>query len=107
MTIFKWVSQTVKGQKVDWKNMVICLVSYFLSRVMVLKLPKIVHFLQLYGDLSKKSESIKVIYLYASADLKDLIKLFQKIICLKGGSEQQFTRYWGKQSQKGSDPAVI
>ena len=31
---------------------------------MVLKLPKIVHFLQICADLSKKSKSIKAIYLY-------------------------------------------
>ena len=33
---------------------------------MVLKLPKIVHFLQIRADLSKKSKSVKVIYLYPS-----------------------------------------
>ena len=33
---------------------------------MVLKLPKIVHFLQICADLSKKSKSIKAIYLYPS-----------------------------------------
>ena len=33
---------------------------------MVLKLPKIVHFLQNCADLSKKSKSIKEIYLYPS-----------------------------------------
>ena len=31
---------------------------------MVLKLPKIVHFWQICADLSKKSKSIKAIYLY-------------------------------------------
>ena len=33
---------------------------------MVLKLPKIVHFLQICADLRKKSKSIKAIYLYPS-----------------------------------------
>ena len=33
---------------------------------MVLKLPKIVYFLQICADLSKKLKSIKVIYLYPS-----------------------------------------
>ena len=33
---------------------------------MVLKLPKIVHFLQICADFSKKSKSIKAIYLYPS-----------------------------------------
>ena len=64
--IQKWISQTVRAQKVDEKNGVICLVSFFPSWVMVLKLPKIVHFLQICADLSKKSKSIKAIYLYRS-----------------------------------------
>ena len=33
---------------------------------MVLKLPKLVRFLQIYADLSKKFKSIKAIYLYPS-----------------------------------------
>ena len=33
---------------------------------MVLKLPKIVHFLQICADVSKKSKSIKAIYLHPS-----------------------------------------
>ena len=40
--IQKWISQTVRAQKVDEKNGVICLVLFFPSWVMVLKLPKIV-----------------------------------------------------------------
>ena len=37
----------------------------FLS-VMVLKLPKILHFLQICSDISKKLKSIKAIYFYPS-----------------------------------------
>ena len=33
---------------------------------MVLKLPKIVHFLEICADLGKRSKSIKAIYLYSS-----------------------------------------
>ena len=62
----KWISQTVRAQKLDENNGVICLVSFFHSRVMVLKLPKIVHFLQICADLSKKSKSIKGVCLYSS-----------------------------------------
>ena len=62
--IQKWISQTVRAQKVDEKNGVICLISFFLSWFMVLKLPKIVHFLQIYADLSKKPKHIKAIYFY-------------------------------------------
>ena len=64
--IRKWISQTVRAQKVDKKNGFICLVSFFPSWVMVFKLPKIVHFSEICADLSKKSKSIKAIYLYPS-----------------------------------------
>ena len=40
------------------KNGVICLVFFFPSWVMVLKLPKIMHFLQICAALSKKSKSV-------------------------------------------------
>ena len=63
-----------------------------------LKLPKIVHFLQIRAELSKKSKFINI-------HLKDLIMLFQKIICFIGLSEQQLTRYWGIKYQKSADPA--
>ena len=57
---------TVKAEKVDEKNEVICLVSIFSSRVMALKLSKKVHFLQFFADLSKKAKSVNAIYIYAS-----------------------------------------
>ena len=79
--IQKRISQTVRSQKVDEKKGVICQVFFFSSWVMVLKLTKIVHFLQICADLSKKSKSIAAfIYIY----LKDLIMLFQKIVCFIG-----------------------
>ena len=62
---------TNRAPKVDEKDGFICLVSFFASWVMVLKLSKILHFLQICTDLSKKSKSIKAIYLYPS----DLIKI--------------------------------
>ena len=46
--------------------MVVCLVSMFPFRVMVLKLSKKVHFLQFCADISKRSKYIKAIYIYAS-----------------------------------------
>ena len=61
--IQKWISQTVTAQKVD-KNEFICLGFFFSPWVMVLELPNIVHFLQICADLSKKSKSIKAIYLH-------------------------------------------
>ena len=64
--IQKWISQKVRAQTFWWKYGVICLVSFFLSWVMVLKLPKIVHFLLICADLRKKSKFIKAIYLYLS-----------------------------------------
>ena len=64
--IQKWISQTVKARKRNERNAVISPVSFFPSWVMVLKLPEIVHFLQTFADLCKKSKSINAIYLYAS-----------------------------------------
>ena len=77
----KWLSQT--AQKVDRKNKngVICLVSFFPSWVMVLKLPKIVHFLQICTDFSKESKFIKAIYLYPP---EGPIMHIQKIVCFIG-----------------------
>ena len=60
------MSQTIRTEKVDGKNGVICLVSIFASKVMVLKLSKKVQYLQFSADLSKKSKYIKAIYIYAS-----------------------------------------
>ena len=51
--IQNWISQTVRAQKLDEKF------GHFSSWVMVLKLPKIVHFLQIFPYLSKKPKSIK------------------------------------------------
>ena len=59
------MSQTDKVEKVDEANGVICLVSMFVSCVMVLKLSKKC-ILQFFADLSKKPKSVKNIYLYAS-----------------------------------------
>ena len=58
--------QTVRLVKVEETNGVICLVFMFPSWVMVLKLSKKVHFLQFYTKFSKKSKSIKAIYIYES-----------------------------------------
>ena len=52
------------SSKSRWKNGAICLSSFFLSKIMVLKLPKIVHFLQICADYSKKPKYIKAIYFY-------------------------------------------
>ena len=61
--IQKWISETIKAQKVDEKNGVICLVFFFPSWDVILKLPKRKKFLQICAELSKKFKSIKVIYL--------------------------------------------
>ena len=64
--IQKWISETVRAQKVDEKNRLFCLISFFPSSVMTLKLPRIVHFLQICAALSKKPTYIKAIYFYPS-----------------------------------------
>ena len=65
--IQKLISQTVRAQKLGKKKtMSYVYFPFFPSWVMVLKLPKIVHFLQNCIDISNKSKSIKPIYLYPS-----------------------------------------
>ena len=64
--IQKLTLQTVRKEKVDEKKWVICLVSMFPSWVIVLILSKKVHFLRFCTDLSKKSKSIKAIYISIS-----------------------------------------
>ena len=64
--IQRWISQTVRAQKLDVRNGVHCLISFFLSWVMVLKLPRVVDFLQICADLCKKPKYIKAIYIYPS-----------------------------------------
>ena len=63
--IQKWISQTVRVQKIDEKNGVICLISF---PSYVLKFPKIVHFLQTCADC-KKPKYIKAIHFYPSERL--------------------------------------
>ena len=63
--IQEWILQTVRSEKVDEKNGAIYLVSMFPSWVVVFKLSKKVYFLQFCADLTKKSKSIKAIYIYA------------------------------------------
>ena len=62
----KWRSQIVRARNVDEKNDFIYLICFFSFWVMVLKLPKILHFFQICADLSKKPKSIKAIYFYPS-----------------------------------------
>ena len=89
-----------KSSKSGWKkNGVVCLVSFFPSWVMVVKLQKIVHFLQIYTDLSKKSKFIKAIFI---STLTTSSCSFGKYYVLYG-SEQQLTRYRGLNYKKSTD----
>ena len=72
---------TVRVEKADEKNKVICLVFMFPSSVMALKLPRKVHFLQFSADFSKTPESVKEIYIL---HLKVFTTLFQKMIWFIG-----------------------
>ena len=59
------INMTNRAQKVDDKNGIICLVFFFSSWVIVLNCQKkIMHFLQICADRSKKSNFINAIYLY-------------------------------------------
>ena len=83
LAIFKYRNeyQTVRPQKVDEKNGVICLISIFLSWVMVLKFPKIVHFCKF---VLTSARNINILKQFISIDLKDLVMLFQKIVFFMG-----------------------
>ena len=61
--IQKWMLQTVRQERVDEKNGVICLASMFSFWVMVFKLSKKVQFLQFCANPSKKSKSVKAIHI--------------------------------------------
>ena len=78
--IQKWILQTVRAQKVDEKNVVICLVSFFLSWVMVLKLPKCIFC----KFKLTSAQNLNLLKQFIYIHLIDLIMLFQKIVCLKG-----------------------
>ena len=67
LDIFSYKSEYYKqSSESRWKNGVISLVTFLPSWIMVLKLPKIVHILQICADLSNKSKSSKSTYLYLS-----------------------------------------
>ena len=74
--------QTVRVQKVNEKNRVICLVSMFPRIVMVPKLSKKVYFLQFCTDLSKKNTSLLKQFTYLH--LKVVLTLFQKMVWFIG-----------------------
>ena len=54
----------INSGKTSWKNVVICLVLMFQSRVSLLELSRKVHLLQCCANLSKKSKSIEAICIY-------------------------------------------
>ena len=69
MTIFKCKNEVPKQlglEKQMKKNGVISVVFISPSWFMVLKLSKIVSFLQFFADISKKSKAVIAIYVYAS-----------------------------------------
>ena len=57
--------QSVRAEKADEKNGVICHVSMFPFWFMVFKLSKKVYFLQFCPELSNKSKSVKAMHIYA------------------------------------------
>ena len=64
--IQKWMLQKVRVKKIDEKNGVFCLAFMFSSWVMVFESSRKMHFLQFFADLSRKTKSVKAIYIYAS-----------------------------------------
>ena len=83
LAIFKYKNkyQTVRAQKVDETNGVIWLISFFLSWVMALKLPKIVHFSIF---VLTSARNLNILKQFISIHLKDLIMFFEKIVFFIG-----------------------
>ena len=81
--IKKWMLQTVRAEKIDEKNGVICPVSMFPFWVMVCKLSKKMHFLQFCADLSKKWKFVEAIYIYAS-ESQNPANILDGELCNKG-----------------------
>ena len=79
LAFFKYKNEYHKqGSKSRWKNGVICLVSFFSSKVMVLKLPKIVFFFCKFVLASTRNLNLLKQFIYIH--LNNLIMLFLKIV---------------------------
>ena len=70
----KWVSETVRARKTDEKNGVIFQIFMSPSWVMILKLSKIVSFLQFFADFSFKSKTVIAVYVYALESSRSLLE---------------------------------
>ena len=79
--IQKRMLQTVRALKVDDKNEVICLVSMFLSWVMVFKLSKKEHF---YNFVLTSGRNLSLLKRFTYMHLKVLTILFQKLLWFIG-----------------------
>ena len=64
--IQKRMLQTIRVEKVDEKNVIVCLFFVFPSWIMVLKLSTKVHFLHICAELSSIFKSVKAIYIHVS-----------------------------------------
>ena len=90
-TLWKWILAIFKYKneyhrqleftKGRWKNAVVCLLSIFLSQVMVLKLSKIVHFCKF---VLTSARNLNILKQFISMHPKDLIMFFQKIVFFIG-----------------------
>ena len=75
--IQKWMSQTIRAERVSRKNGIICLVSMFLSRVMVIKLSKKVHFCNF---MLTSPRNLNILKQFTYMRLRGLITHFQKMV---------------------------
>ena len=78
--IQKWMLQTVRVEKVDEKNAVICLVSMFHSWVMVLKLSKKCIF---WNFVLTSAKNLTVLKQFTYMHLKVLITLLENDMVIK------------------------
>ena len=75
--IQKWILQSLRSEKIDQKNGVICLVSMFPSRFMVLKLSKKMHF---WNFLLTSVRNLSLLKQFTYMHLKGLVMHFQKMV---------------------------
>ena len=77
--IQKWMLQTVRAEKVDEINWVICPVSMFPSWVMVFKLSKKVHFCNF---VLTSARNLSLLKQFTYMQLDDFVTYFQKMVLL-------------------------
>ena len=75
--IQKWMPQTIRAEKIDGKNWVICLVSIFPSRVMVLNCLKKCN---IFNFVLTSARNLSILKQFTYIHLKGLVEHFQEMV---------------------------